>query len=43
VGGARQPLAILLRALRRPLQGIPEGRRVETAGRSPAPGGKIFF
>ena len=32
VGGARQPLAILLRALRRPLQGVPEGRRVATAG-----------
>jgi hypothetical protein len=29
-GGAGEPLALLLRALRRPLQGPAEGRRVDT-------------
>jgi hypothetical protein len=47
VGGARRPLAVLLRALRRPLQGVPEGRRVESRNRRAAggrhPAARSFF
>jgi hypothetical protein len=38
VGGAREPLAILLRALRRPFQGAAEGRRVERGSIKPPAG-----